>query len=160
MNWKSLDQLEAPIFAWVDKTLRSNLLDQLMLAASNKWLWFAVALAGFGVVGYRYGLYHLKTLVPAIMIAAFADYSTGAWLKPGFNRLRPCHTDAVTYRIDGCGGRYSFPSSHATNAAFAAVTLGFVLAKHRRWLFLLALVVGGIQESILADTTPATSSLG
>ncbi|MCC6289477.1 MAG: phosphatase PAP2 family protein [Chitinophagaceae bacterium] len=79
---------------------------------------------------------------------AITDMFSSALIKPLVGRLRPCAdpllADAVR-SIVGCGGRWSFPSSHASNhfglAMFSFKTLLFVPVKWRWLLFLWAVVI-------------------
>ncbi|MCX7764061.1 MAG: phosphatase PAP2 family protein [Bacteroidia bacterium] len=77
-----------------------------------------------------------KALMAALLTAlsvGITDLICGHMLKPAFGRLRPSHEPALSYQIrlvhDYRGGRFSFPSNHAANAA--AGTLSFALqARH------------------------------
>jgi undecaprenyl-diphosphatase len=79
----------------------------------------------------------------AIMILTIAiiDPSISQILKPGMGRLRPCHNPALDWVLspDGCGGRFSFPSSHAANFFGLAMVIGMF---YRRFLIPLLIVAG------------------
>lgn len=76
-----------------------------------------------------------------------ADQATSAWMKPFFERLRPCHDtrwDAVIFNYKHCGGLYGFASSHAANTFGIALFLNLKLKGKLHslgWLFLYAGVV-------------------
>lgn len=63
-------------------------------------------------------------------------------LKPWVHRLRPCFDFENVRLLVNCGGKFSFPSSHATNiAGFATL---FTLFYPKKWFYLtsFALLIG------------------
>lgn len=73
----------------------------------------------------------------AVMLVVLTDQITNAF-KYGFERLRPCYTEGVKDQMrwvkEGCGGRYSFFSGHASNSFALATFFGFVFSKYKRLL--------------------------
>ncbi len=68
-------------------------------------------------------------------------------MKPAFERLRPCHNPRLTdwiHVLGGCGGKYGFASSHASNTFALATGLALVFRKVR-WagtgIFVWAIIV-------------------
>jgi undecaprenyl-diphosphatase len=80
--------------------------------------------------------YKQKALIPIIFIVlaiTISDQFTSSFMKPFFERLRPCHEPAIAHEVhvvDGCGGLYGFASSHASNS-FALATLLFLFFRQR-----------------------------
>ena len=80
----------------------------------------------------------------AILIA---DQSTSGFMKPFFERLRPCHDprfEGMVFNYGGCGGMYGFASSHAANSFALAVYLNLIFYKKLKgigWMFLWAAVI-------------------
>jgi undecaprenyl-diphosphatase len=76
-----------------------------------------------------------KAIIPIIIIVlaiTISDQFTSSFMKPFFERLRPCHEPAIApevHVVDGCGGLYGFASSHASNS-FALATLLFLFFRH------------------------------
>nr|WP_297338224.1 phosphatase PAP2 family protein [Algoriphagus sp.] len=76
-----------------------------------------------------------------------ADQSTSGFMKPFFERLRPCHDprwDGIIHNYGRCGGLYGFASSHAANTVGLAVFLNRKLKgklPYLRWLYLYAFLV-------------------
>jgi undecaprenyl-diphosphatase len=72
-----------------------------------------------------------KAIVPLIMLIiaiTFSDQFTSSFMKPYFERLRPCHDPTIgnlVHVVNGCGGQYGFASSHASNS-FTLATLLFL----------------------------------
>jgi len=76
-----------------------------------------------------------------------ADQTASGFMKPFFERLRPCHDprfEGLMYNYGGCGGMYGFVSSHAANTFALAIFLNLQFrqrVKGFRWLFLWAAVI-------------------
>ncbi len=74
----------------------------------------------------------------------FADQFTSTFMKPYFERMRPCYDpdfSDIIHHYGNCSSKYGFASSHAANS-FAIATLMYLLLKVHipqiKWLFLWA----------------------
>ena len=80
----------------------------------------------------------------AILIA---DQTASGFMKPFFERLRPCHDpdlEGLVFNYGGCGGMYGFVSSHAANTFALAIYLNLVFREKLNgfaWLYLWAAVI-------------------
>lgn len=153
MSWtESLIQLDYTIFKFIQSTGVSNFMDHFMLGMREAKLWIPF---------YAFMLYWIwknaksKMLVFILLtVASFglADFSSASLFKPFFARERPCYEDdleGVVRSLVGCGGKYGFPSSHASNH-FALATFWYwaiYMIKGQRWywLFLWAFLIGYAQ---------------
>ena len=142
LMWQQLIQflvrVDKSIFIFINSTLHRNWLDGLMVLMRNPYTWVPL---------YLYLMYRVYKLEPKILLpfliaslATFAitDYSSASIIKPLVGRLRPCFDYTLINHIrivDGCGGRYSFPSSHASNHfGLAAVWYWMILfLKKEKW---------------------------
>jgi undecaprenyl-diphosphatase len=87
--------------------------------------------------------------VLTLLTFAITDFVSAKILKEYFERLRPCYSPEVTFAINnlpGCGGKYSMPSSHASNH-FGLASLWFLiiqntLQKKWYWLWVWAMAIG------------------
>ncbi|WP_026956851.1 phosphatase PAP2 family protein [Algoriphagus vanfongensis] len=76
-----------------------------------------------------------------------ADQVSSGFMKPFFERLRPCHDsrwDELIHNYERCGGLYGFVSSHAANTFGLAVFLNRKLKGKMKglvWLYLYAAFV-------------------
>lgn len=79
-------------------------------------------------------------VVPIVVLVILcADQFSVHFFKNVFLRYRPCHNLAIAdlvHVVDGCGGKYGFVSSHATNTFGLAVYLGLILKPHIKWMFI------------------------
>ena len=76
-----------------------------------------------------------------------ADQTASGFMKPFFERLRPCHDprfEGLMYNYGGCGGMYGFVSSHAANTFALAIYLNLAFRHHLKgfwWLYVWAGII-------------------
>lgn len=148
-------------FAWVDGIDRIAFTAVQRFAAANPWLddtmlllrnaatWIPLYL--FMVVWLFKNVrtrYAITFIILTIATFAFCDFVSASILKPLIGRLRPCYDVdmATTVRgLIGCGGRFSFPSSHAANhfglTAFWFFSIQQINRKRWYWLWFWAALV-------------------
>jgi len=93
------------------------------------WTPLYVFLAFFVIINYgRRGIYWILFYA---MTVSISDFTAAKFLKPYFQRIRPCRDELfsdVVRNLVPCGSGWSFPSNHATNhfamALFICLTLG------------------------------------
>jgi len=137
----TLIQQDIALFFKINGQWHTTFLDWLLPLLRNQFFWsplylFALVfmLINFRKKGFWWIAFFLFTF-------AITDMLSSSVIKPWVGRLRPCAdpylTDSVRLLV-GCGGPYSFTSSHATNhfgmAMFAFNTLLFI-PRMWRWLF-------------------------
>lgn len=82
-----------------------------------------------------------KTILIIIAMAGlmilFTDQVTNLF-KYGIERLRPCHAEALMYKMrivrEGCGGQFGFFSGHASNSMAVAIFAGLLLKEKSKYL--------------------------
>jgi undecaprenyl-diphosphatase len=121
-------------------------LDQTMIWMSDKYIWIPLYLF---IIYSLYKKYQWKFWQPILVILiaiTLSDQITSGFMKPFFERLRPCHNQdimAFTVNIGKCGGKYGFVSSHASNTMVLALIVHNVfLNTYSRFLIFWALMVG------------------
>jgi undecaprenyl-diphosphatase len=100
--------------------LSNGFLDVLMIGLSDFKSWVPVCL----LVIYK--AIKENTIKKAFLILvliiggiSLADYLCSGIMKPYFQRLRPClesSLEGIVRVVNGCGGKYSFASSHASTS--------------------------------------------
>ena len=128
--------------------IHSDFLDSIMLLITHRYTWIPLYLfiVVFLFIKKRTDFFLVISCI--ILAAICSDLFASSFMKPYFQRLRPCHdTDIrlLLYLIkNNCGGRYGFISSHAANT-FALVTfLSLYLKNEFPWvnyLFIWAFLV-------------------
>lgn len=130
-------------------------IDQVFWAITQTYAWIPLYLLVVCLLFrcYRSSAWQLLLLI--VLAVAVSDIISSGILKPLLHRPRPTHSPELSGRLrifvkpDGApyyGGRYGFPSSHATNSTVTAILTCFLLAPflQRRWplyLFMLFYVL-------------------
>ncbi len=131
-----LKQMDQELFLLLNGW-HSPFFDSIMYALTrrNTWIPLYVVLIFFIIrsFGWRQGgLYVLFLLVSV----GLADFLTSGIMKPFFERVRPCQNpelDGLIHVLGGCGGKFGFASSHASNT-FALATGMSLLYRKSKWI--------------------------
>lgn len=124
--------LDKKLFLFINVTLANSVFDQIMPFVTNLnnwkipillfWLYLVIAQD-------RRGRVVALLVIPVIVCT---DQISASVLKPLVGRIRPCYALQQVRLLVSCGGRYAFPSSHATNLAGFA-TLYTILYRRQWW---------------------------
>ncbi len=133
IDW--LKQIDQELFLWLNG-LHTPWLDMPMLYITGRGMWipFYVLLAGWLI--YKQKKDAIWSVIFIAVAVAASDQITSGFMKPFFERFRPCHDPAIAhlvYTVKGCGGKFGFASSHAANTVALAVCVA-LLHPHKRWL--------------------------
>lgn len=135
------------LFLWLNN-LGTPQFDALWMAITDKkhtiGFYVVITVICSRWLGWKKTLWLLLTIA---LLITFTDQITNAF-KNGFQRLRPCHEEALDGLMrrvkSSCGGKYSYFSGHASNS-FAIATLFVTLFAKRfqamRLLFVVAAFV-------------------
>ena len=114
------------LFRYINEGMASPALDAMMPVLRNKLTWIPLYLLSvlliYRAVGWQ------RTLLLLVCLGAvigLADQLAAGVIKPLVGRLRPCAEPTLTLAVRdlvGCGGKFGFPSNHATNH-FAVATV-------------------------------------
>ena len=116
-------ELDATLFEAIHRGLANPFFDAVLPVFRAKTTWVPLYLVMVGLLWHRYGWRPTLVLLLAIALTlGLADQLAASVLKPWVGRLRPCTTQGYVRELVNCGGRFSFPSNHATNH-FALATL-------------------------------------
>lgn len=135
--------VDIAILKFFNLTIASSVLDRFFvyICDFSIWVWpLVIVIAAILWKGDARGRWMVLLTVIAIAVIDPVIYRI---LKPLFGRLRPCHEVALEWIrvVDGCGGRFGFPSSHAANLFGAAVVIGGFYKRIRYYLYPLAVLV-------------------
>jgi membrane-associated phospholipid phosphatase len=147
-NW--LQELDESLFIGIHHFGNVSWLDPVMLLLRNALTWVPLYIfVLYFVIRHRTNK-AVPFLIGTLICFAIADYGSASILKPLFQRERPCHNDELMlymHNLIGCGGRYGFPSSHASNH-FALAAFWFFVIRYmgiRRfywnWVWVWALLI-------------------
>jgi undecaprenyl-diphosphatase len=104
--------------------------DPIFLFITNKWSWIPLyAFLIFLIYKSKKKATFIALFFITILIIA-CDQGSVHLFKNVFQRLRPCHVlENVRLVTEGCGGKFGFISSHASNVFGLAVFIGSILSK-------------------------------
>jgi len=140
---ESLEKLDRSLFKLVNQDAHASFLDPVMSLLRNPdtWIPLYVFMAFWSVI--RLKKFTWLFVLCTLLMFAFTDSVTAFVFKPFFERLRPCAEPSlagIVRVLDGCGGKYSFPSNHAANH-FALATFWYGAIKKttgKKWYWLWA----------------------
>ena len=125
------------------------ILDPIMIFLSAKFVWIPLYLYLIFLLYAQYGKRFWIPLLFILISLILSDQFTSSFMKPYFQRLRPCLDQSLAIVVEvvkGCGGKYGFASSHAANTMGLAVFYLMLLKKKKEILayaiFNWALMVG------------------
>jgi len=144
-----LVKVDQQLFTLINQDGALPNLDFLFILLRNALVWIPLYLFLMVFVIRNYRRQAIPFIVLSIVTFAISDYTTSQLLKPAFARLRPCYhpeLSVIARDLVGCGGQYSFPSSHAVNhfglATFWFLAIRFLRRKKWYWLFFWAILIG------------------
>lgn len=122
-------------------------LDPIMGGLTGKLIWIPLYAFFVYLIIKHFKKGSIWILAGIGLAILMADQTASGFMKPFFERLRPCHDprwEGLIYNYGGCGGMYGFVSSHAANTFALAIYLNLLFRgriKGFGWLFLWAAVV-------------------
>jgi undecaprenyl-diphosphatase len=128
---ETLDQIDKAIFLFLNG-LHQAWLDQPMqlITSTSAWIPFYLFIIVF--LFWKYKKQAFFVLIAIGLSTTVADQLTSSFMKPTFQRPRPCYDEQISakvYNYVGCGGQYGFASSHAANT-FALAMLCWLIGRN------------------------------
>jgi undecaprenyl-diphosphatase len=129
-----LVKLDIKIFYLVNNHSANPFFDWFMPIITTRDYWIGVFILLWlflFVKGGKIGRLVAILIIPTLILA---DQSSSHVFKPLIGRIRPCYTLENVRLLVGCGGKFSFPSGHATNSFATALLFSYF---YRNYTFLL-----------------------
>jgi undecaprenyl-diphosphatase len=148
--FEALQAIDVVIFRFINGTLANPVTDLLMpfiTDLNHLWAGRAIIVCAWLLLIVRGGKPGRAAALLVLLVIAIGDQLSSNVIKSVFLRPRPCHVvdGAVVVEgvrlLVGCGGGFSFPSSHAVNHFAAASFLTGYYPKAGRYLFGYAAIV-------------------
>lgn len=117
---ESLIHIDRSVLVLINQKLANPLFDVIMPLLREGSYWIPL----YAVMLFFWVKWHgKKTMIFLLFVLAtigLSDYLASGLFKPHFKRPRPCYHPEVSHQItlrkaSGCGGKYGFASSHASN---------------------------------------------
>lgn len=110
-----------------------QLLDTIMYAISNKWIWVPLYSAVLTWVWVKRGWKNALALLLISAIVILCADQTATFFKNNFSKLRPSHNPDIQHLVhivnDYRGGLYGTVSSHAANSLVFAILSSFFVRR-------------------------------
>jgi undecaprenyl-diphosphatase len=143
---EELKAIDEKLFIWLN-SFHADWLDPIVFQMTETitWIPFYAILIYFIYRADHKGIWWV--LAGAAITILLSDQVTSGFMKPFFERLRPCHEERLEGTIHNygrCGGLFGFASSHAANTFAIATFLNVKLRgklPYLKWLFLWAFIV-------------------
>ncbi|WNB17481.1 phosphatase PAP2 family protein [Marivirga arenosa] len=125
---ESLIEFDQQLFLWLNG-FHADWLDPIMLFITkrNPWIPLYALILFFVIKQLRWQSWSM--LIAFAVLITLADQAASGFFKPFFERLRPCHEpsiQAMVHMVKGCGGKFGFASSHASNTIALATFLWLI----------------------------------
>jgi len=123
------------IFDFINQGLANPFFDAVLPVYREKTTWIPLYLIMIFLLWRSYGMKRTLWLLALIAVTlTIADQLAASLLKPWIGRLRPCAEPSLADHarmLVNCGGKYSFPSNHATNHFALAMVLSLTWLKSK-----------------------------
>lgn len=139
---ESLQQLDQEVFLFLNG-LRSPFLDHFMWLFTGKIIWVPMYVAILYVLCRNFNRrLTLFTVIAIALLITYADQVCSGLIRPWVERMRPSNPDnplsEFVHILHGKrGGRYGFPSCHASNSFALAFFLTFFFRQKSLSIFIL-----------------------
>ena len=132
---ETLLHLDTELFLYLN-SINSEFWDTIMWNISATKIWIPLYLIVLFFVFKQQKWKGFITFLFMILVVVVADQGSVQLFKNTFQRLRPCHNEAISNLVhivnNKCGGQYGFVSSHATNTF--AFTVFISLFFNKKWI--------------------------
>ena len=115
---KWLVELDKDVFIFINSSMHKSWLDGFMLLMRNPYTWVPLYVLLLFKIYKTDPSILLPFLIASLASFAITDFTSASIIKPLVGRLRPCYDVSLQnniYILTDCAGKYSFPSSHASN---------------------------------------------
>ncbi len=120
--------------------LSSPFLDMLMAGITEKFNWIPLYMLLLYLLIRQFGWQAVYSIVAVVLLVVISDQLTSSFMKPFFQRYRPCHDPEIGHLVrivTKCGGYYGFVSSHAANSFAVSTFFWFLFHGQHRGIWLL-----------------------
>ena len=136
---EKLTAWDKSLFLQLNNT-HNSFLNFLMPWISNKFIWIPLYVWLLYLL-FKYNKQRELLVVLSIgLLILISDQIASGFLKPMVARLRPCYDPEIspqTLLIGGCGGKYGFASSHASNSFAVAMFCWLAIKPYFKYSWLL-----------------------
>ena len=135
----SLIDIDKQVFVAIHNGLVNTIFDVVMPFLREAYTWIPLYLTFVFFAIKKYKVQGLYIILATVLVVVLCDRFSAGFMKPYFERLRPCHEPSISKYIRSiidCGGQFGFISSHATNHFGMAVMFTWFFKKISKVSFL------------------------
>lgn len=150
--WEWLDKADKNLFRVIHSDGAVSALDDFISLLRNPYAWIPLYVFIIYWLFRYHRQYAWQIILLSLICVGFTDIVSAKLLKPVIGRLRPCYDPdlaALIRNLIPCGGKYSMPSTHASNhfglAVFWFFSVQMISSRKWYWLFLWAVLIGYAQ---------------
>lgn len=132
-------------FLWLN-SFHSPTFDVIMFWVTFRFTWLPLYVYVIYYTYIKFKATFWQNLIFIVLSVGLSDRFTSGFMKPFFQRFRPCHDPLIqqmVHVVGDCGGQFGFASSHAANC-FALATSFYLLNRGDKltiFLFIWAIIV-------------------
>ncbi len=136
IDW--LDRIDKSVFLYLN-AMHSELSDMIWITITNIQTWiplYILFLILFVKVFKKDSFYLIAGI---LLVILFSDQFTSGFMKPFFERPRPCHSPEIgnlVYVATKCGGQFGFASGHSANSFGIAMFVWLVFRYYWKWIWI------------------------
>lgn len=139
LDW--IDQIDKQLFLYFN-SMHSPISDSIWLWITDipSWIPLYILLVFFIIKVFKKDSAYV--IGGLLMVVLFSDQFTSSFMKPFFERLRPCHNPEIGHLVHvahKCGGQYGFASGHAANSFGIAMFIWLIFKNYWNWTWLMFL---------------------
>lgn len=150
IDW--LDQLDKAIFLFLNG-LYSDTSDEIWLLITNIPTWIPLYVLIFVLFIKVYKKDSIYLVIALLLVVLVCDQFTSGFMKPFFERPRPCHDALIGHLVHvagKCGGQFGFASGHSSNSFGIAMFVWLVFKSSWKWTWLMFLWAAVVAYSRIA----------
>lgn len=129
--------IDHSLFRFINSGISNPFFDVLMPFVRYPPVWIPLYIFFAIFLIYNFRLKGFYVILFGVLAVIASDQFCATLLKPIVHRLRPCYdpdlAGQVRLLLNSCGGKFSFPSNHASNHFALAVFLISILPLSIRW---------------------------
>ena len=144
IDW--IDQIDKTIFLFLNSK-HSESSDAIWMFITNIPTWIPLYILILVLIIKVFKKDSLYLILGLLLVVLLSDQFTSGFMKPFFERHRPCHDHEISYLVhvaNKCGGQFGFASGHSANSFGISMIVWLVFRYAWKWtwiIFVWAVVV-------------------
>ena len=137
IHW--LDQIDKKVFLFFN-AMHSPTSDNIWIWITNISTWIPLYILLIIAIIITFKKNSLYIIAGLLIVVLISDQFTSSFMKPFFERLRPCYDDEIghlVHVVNRCGGQYGFASGHAANSFGMAMFIWLLFKSYWKWTWLI-----------------------